>query len=463
MTEGKKQKIIMALPVLLLCLTACGQMQAGPGAKAQGLVENVTEAVVPGVTEEETGTAEAAVETEDEKIVYPYAQIYLDEADNLYRDGKADRFVLTDVDGDEVPELLAVCSEGVSFYDTVFLYTVYGDELRLLESNLAGRFRCHLEYSEGNNLIYTGGGNDVLFERLEEIENGEIKELLTLEQGKAPVDANGDGVYDDDVWEPYYSVDYDNTSREEYYGKIWEKISALNPFTRVEYDGMHILTFAWKDGEIEERETEVRPYLTYAEITEELVGLGADTDALQHADESTDGAGSSDKKAAALLLDFAGGKIPAKHDDKSYMVDDLFMYGNIWESYRFGGCADLDNDGEDELILSGPYGGIYLDALNGAVYELTCGFGTSEVVSYVEFEGATWIVHRDTMHQGRRMYYFTKYDGHENIVDSFELNAEYWDNPDDTYDENSDFTFRGKKITMEEYEALLEEIFGTAS
>ena len=33
---------------------------------------------------------------------------------------------------------------------------------------------------------------------------------------------------------------------------------------------------------------------------------------------------------------------------------------------------DLDNDGEEELILCGPYGGKYLDARDGEVYEFVC-------------------------------------------------------------------------------------------
>lgn len=52
---------------------------------------------------------------------------------------------------------------------------------------------------------------------------------------------------------------------------------------------------------------------------------------------------------------------------------------------------------------------------------------------------------------------YTKYEGADKEVDSFELNAEYWEQDD--YDENSDFTYRGEKITMEQYEKLLDSIY----
>ena len=47
------------------------------------------------------------------------------------------------------------------------------------------------------------------------------------------------------------------------------------------------------------------------------------------------------------------------------------------------------------------------------------------------------------------------------IEDEFQLSAEYWDSQNGQYDEKSDFTFRDKKISMEEYEALKTEIIGS--
>ena len=127
-------------------------------------------------------------------------------------------------------------------------------------------------------------------------------------------------------------------------------------------------------------------------------------------------------------------------------------------SYSVGERIDLDNDGENEQIINGPYGGIYLDVRDGKVYVLAEGEGTAGVLFYTNYDNAVWIVHSDTTHVGRQTYWLTKYDGGGNVVDEFEFGAAYWDSPDGQYDENSDFTYRDSKITMEEFEALRKEI-----
>ncbi len=132
-----------------------------------------------------------------------------------------------------------------------------------------------------------------------------------------------------------------------------------------------------------------------------------------------------------------------------------------WDSYFVSDeKVDLDNDGADELILSGPYGGMYLDARDDKVYVLAQGEGTAGELSYVTYEGKTIIVHRDTSHGGRQIYNLDCFNGNGEIVESFGLSAEYWDSENDTYDENSDFKFKDQQITMEEFETLRKEIFG---
>lgn len=176
------------------------------------------------------------------------------------------------------------------------------------------------------------------------------------------------------------------------------------------------------------------------------------------------GLDSAVKSESEKLLDAClAGEIPVIDDiaEEEYMILDwLSNDEEDFSSYSVGERIDLDNDGENEQIVNGPYGGIYLDARDGKVYVLARGEGTTGVLFYTNYENATWIVHSDTTHAGRRMYWLTKYDGEGNIVDEFQFGAEYWDSPDYEYDENSDFTYRDKKISMEEYEALRKEMFG---
>ena len=163
-----------------------------------------------------------------------------------------------------------------------------------------------------------------------------------------------------------------------------------------------------------------------------------------------------------LLDAFLAGELPAVYDneEQSLMISDLISSEEEdYFSYSVGERIDLDNDGENELIVDGPYGGIYFDARGGKVYVLAQGEGTAGVLFYTNYDNATWIVHCDTSHAGRQMYWLTRYDGEGNIADEIQLSAEYWNSPQE-YDENSDFTFRDEKISMKEYEALRKEIAG---
>jgi len=175
------------------------------------------------------------------------------------------------------------------------------------------------------------------------------------------------------------------------------------------------------------------------------------------------GCGSKQEESEALLDAFLDNAVPAYYDDdeRVLMFEQLPMYEEDWAAYSVGERIDLDNDGEREQIMEGPYGGLYLDARDQKVYVFAEGEGTAGVLSYTEYEDAVWIVHRDTTHGGRQIYWLTKYDGGKHIVDEFRLSAEYWDSADGMYDENSDFTYREEKISMQEYEALREEILET--
>lgn len=161
-----------------------------------------------------------------------------------------------------------------------------------------------------------------------------------------------------------------------------------------------------------------------------------------------------------LLDAFLDGEIPAYYSDgtDTLTISDLIFDAEDYFSYSVGERADLDNDGEQEQIVNGPYGGIYFDARDGKVYVLAEGEGTAGVLSYAAFENAVWVAHRDTSHAGRQMYWLDQYDGSGNIVDEFLLSAEYWGSPVDKYDEDSDFTYRGEEITMAEFEELRNKI-----
>lgn len=166
------------------------------------------------------------------------------------------------------------------------------------------------------------------------------------------------------------------------------------------------------------------------------------------------GCGSKQEESEALLDAFLDNAVPAYYDgdERVLMFEQLPMYEEDWAAYSVGERIDF---------MEGPYGGLYLDARDQKVYVFAEGEGTAGVLSYTEYEDAMWIVHSDTTHMGRQMYWLTRYNGEGEIEDEFQLSAEYWDSQNGQYDEKSDFTFRDKKISMEEYEALKTEIIGS--
>ncbi len=174
----------------------------------------------------------------------------------------------------------------------------------------------------------------------------------------------------------------------------------------------------------------------------------------------------SDVTNDALFESFIHNEIPAicgcrKEGYEVYAKDlPLVEEASDFSDYTVGDMIDLDNDGEDELILNGPYGGMFLDADTdeGSVLILARGDGTAINIAYTEFEGAMWIVYYDVTHSGREQFSLDKYEGIDNKVDSFELSAIY--EGQDDYDENSTFMYRDNPITMEEYENLKKEILG---
>lgn len=161
-----------------------------------------------------------------------------------------------------------------------------------------------------------------------------------------------------------------------------------------------------------------------------------------------------------LFQAFLDGSISAQNErtGSSFYVTDLTMDTGELDSYSIGEEIDLDNDGEMELILDGPYGGMYLDKRADALYVLAEGEGEAIRLSYTYYDDAYWIVKSDTTHGGRKYFNLSRYEGGDNIIDSFSLSVDY--DGQNHYDDSSTFKYCDEEITMDEYEKLYGEIFG---
>ncbi len=181
------------------------------------------------------------------------------------------------------------------------------------------------------------------------------------------------------------------------------------------------------------------------------------------ADAENSSAPNAQEEADKLFEKAISGEIPVvayyEDIDISYNIPDLPNDPDDWESYSVGERVDLDNDGVKELIINGPYGGKYLDARDGRVYQLAEGEGTTGQLCHADYKGKTYICHVDNSHGGREIFMMDQYNGDGEIVEATSLTAEYWD-----YVEfNEDVAichFGDEKISVEKYLTLRKEIFG---
>ena len=161
------------------------------------------------------------------------------------------------------------------------------------------------------------------------------------------------------------------------------------------------------------------------------------------------------------LLDlFINGSISAiSSEDSAFYITDLDMDSGEWDSYSIGEKVDLDNDGENELIICGPYGGIYLDVRNNKVYEFAVGEGDSLVLSYVFYNGSTWIMYSNRMYAGYEAYHMEKFEGADNLVSEINFHEELVD--EDNVEGKEKYTLNGTEISYDEYFQLCSKIFAT--
>lgn len=160
-----------------------------------------------------------------------------------------------------------------------------------------------------------------------------------------------------------------------------------------------------------------------------------------------------EEKNGDLIDDFLNGDIPAYYDnDRPLWFKDLLFDEAEWDSYSLGVRADFDNDGENEQILNGPYGGMCLDIQGDCVRIMAHGQGTATVLDYVLVDDIYWIVYKDTGHC-RAYFHFIRYNGGENIEEEHIL--EWHD------DENGErrHYYDDEVITEEKYEEIRMQYF----
>ena len=163
-----------------------------------------------------------------------------------------------------------------------------------------------------------------------------------------------------------------------------------------------------------------------------------------------------------LLDSFINGSINAVDSTDStskFYITDLNMDSEEWDSYSIGEKVDLDNDGENELIINGPKGGIYHDARDNKVYEFAVADGTVLILSYTYYNGAAWIMYSNRSSAGFEFYHMEKFEGADNLVAEMNFGEELAD-PNNA-EAGLKYTLNGTEISYDEYTELCSKIFAT--
>ncbi len=163
--------------------------------------------------------------------------------------------------------------------------------------------------------------------------------------------------------------------------------------------------------------------------------------------------------ADGLLDSFINGLADAVDSEDSastFSVSDLNLDSEEWEAYSIGEKVDLDNDGENELIINGPYGGIYLDARDDKVYEFAAGEGTVLILSYTYYNGAVWIMYSNRSSAGFEFYHMEKFEGADNLTAEMNFGEEFDPN---NAEAGIKYTLDGAEISYDEYTELCSKIF----
>ena len=182
---------------------------------------------------------------------------YLSTIRALHDSGSADRFALVYVDGDDVPELAAVSSEGSWDKAQVFLYTLDGDEPVLLASDIAPGMEGHsIAFDEGDNFIMCSGA--VAGERRAcfAIAANAAEQVLSLEWSQNPADP--------DVIA--YFVNGRETDEADYLAQAGGLAAAHETMIRLDTEEMSVVSLSLEDGCIVETVVGTMPYQPYETI-----------------------------------------------------------------------------------------------------------------------------------------------------------------------------------------------------
>ncbi len=164
-----------------------------------------------------------------------------------------------------------------------------------------------------------------------------------------------------------------------------------------------------------------------------------------------------------LFDKFLSGEIDAtainEFEDTEYTlnVSELDIDGGEWDSSSIYGYLDVDNDGEDELVITNAYGASLFDAKDGKVTMFASGGGTGNTLLLAYYEDAYWVVYA---YAGADCDAFSmyKYKGADSIEETFYFGCETDENGNERYYKKGNESEKDIEISQEEYKKIADSI-----
>ena len=196
--------------------------------------------------------------------------------------------------------------------------------------------------------------------------------------------------------------------------------------------------------------------------------MAGDIDEKNKVDKAASSKAEGNNKAAELTSGtkelfekFLAGEIDAVSINEdgtktSVSVYDLDLNGGEWDSFSFYGYKDVDNDGEEELVLQGPYGFAMFDTDDGSVFLFAEGEGAGATCLLSNYNDKCWIVYAHAYADGDD-FRFMQYLGSENMVDSFAVYSEPDESGNTVYHYSSQHG-EDAVLTEAQYHAIIDTI-----
>ena len=137
-------------------------------------------------------------------------------------------------------------------------------------------------------------------------------------------------------------------------------------------------------------------------------------------------------------------------------ASNLDLEGDEWDSYHFYDYRDVNNDGDAELMLSGPYGYSFYDIRDNKVVLFEDGEGTGATCILAYYKDAYWIVQAYAWEDADD-FSMHRYEG-STLAETLRFGSDLDENDEKYFYRSLPNSDDNEKISESEYNELIDSI-----